>query len=225
MDPKQKTTAALIAAVVGIYGASAGDWAYKARLFFGVSKIECEVKAPCPTPLQKYRFILMSIPLAHRVSVATGVPVSAIMGQSALETGFGTSFLWKNHNNGFGIKCSGTFKDCVSRYDTEYLNGQKTGWVSRFRSYQDPAGSFFDYANFLKVNPRYRAAWGQRTNGPAFVREVWRAGYATDPLYVSKVSKIVNGLELTRFDLKPEQWRLTGAYCLPADRTARRCAM
>lgn len=219
------TTVALLAVVVTLYGGWVGGWFASAKLFFGVARIECEASDPanCPTNLEKLRFVLTAIPLARRVSVATGAPVSAIVAQAGHETAFGQSYLWRNFNNGFGIKCSGTFTSCVSRWDHEYLNGQRSGWVSKFRAYQDPAGSFFDYASFLKVNPRYRAAWANRKSGGAFVREVAAAGYATDPLYAAKVTRIIRALQLERFDLKPEQWALSGGYCAPSDRAAGWC--
>lgn len=224
MDAKQKTTAALVAAVITLYGTTATGWLGTAKAFFQVRQIECPTGAnPCPTNLQKLRFVLTAIPMARTVNEQTGVPVSAIVAQASLETGFGTSYLWRTHRNGFGIKCSGTWKDCVSRYDTEYVNGQKTGWVSKFRSYQDATVSFLDYATFLRVNPRYRAAWSNRRDGIAFTREVARAGYATDPAYHTKVSRIITALDLKRFDLTPEQWRLRPSFCTAPDRAARRC--
>lgn len=221
---KAKATAVLVAGLVGAYGAWVVAWNANVRTFFAVGKIDCNPDRPCPTNWQKYRFTLEALTLAREVSVETGVPVSAIVAQTALETGFGTSYLWRTHNNGFGIKCSNGYTNCVSRYDREYVGGQATGWVSQFRRYSSAAHSFRDYADFLRVNRRYALAWNERRDGRRFVREVHRAGYATDPNYTAKLTRIIDALQLHRFDLQPEQWKLRPEFCRSSDRAAGWCA-
>ncbi|GEM48821.1 glycoside hydrolase family 73 protein [Deinococcus cellulosilyticus] len=217
-------TTALITGVFTIYGPKANFWLEGAKAYLGISRVlECKAGQPCPSNMQRFRFILAAIPLAHEVSVKTGVPMSAMIAQAALETGYGSSYLARTHNNYFGIKCNGTWAKCVSRFDTEYVNGQKTGWTSQFRSYTSAAGSFYDYATFLKVNPRYAAAFQSRKDGKEFASRVARAGYATDPGYAKKLHTIIDGLRLEALNVPPSEWKLDPLFCSSFDQKAKLC--
>ncbi|MBT8435573.1 MAG: glucosaminidase domain-containing protein, partial [Gammaproteobacteria bacterium] len=70
--------------------------------------------------------------------------------------------------------------------------------VSRFRAYDTPAQSFADYVKFIHGNPRYQQALAQAGDDQAFIREIHRAGYATDPRYADKVLNILNSGILQR---------------------------
>jgi flagellar protein FlgJ len=55
------------------------------------------------------------------------------------------------------------------------------------------AEAFKDYASLLSGNPRYAAALGNR-DPAGFAQELARAGYATDPAYAEKLTRIINSL-------------------------------
>ncbi len=73
----------------------------------------------------------------------------------------------------------------------EYVNGQPHQKVQRFRSYETPADSFKDYARMLANNPRYEKVLNHGGDASAFAHGLQRAGYATDPQYGAKLSKII----------------------------------
>jgi flagellar protein FlgJ len=78
--------------------------------------------------------------------------------------------------------------------------------VAKFRAYGSYAESFADYARLMKDSPRYagvvRAASGATVAGAdanasaraatGFAQGLQRAGYATDPAYADKLSRVIN---------------------------------
>lgn len=69
-----------------------------------------------------------------------------------------------------------------------------------FRRYRTAKGSFQDHAQFFLTNPRYAEAVRVGSDPMAFLREVARAGYATDPNYFDLLSKVVRMVERHRPD-------------------------
>ena len=63
---------------------------------------------------------------------------------------------------------------------------------ARFRAYTDVASSFDDYAALLADNPRYRTVSGHGNDTAGFARALQDSGYATDPQYADKISRIAD---------------------------------
>ncbi|MDN4057348.1 flagellar assembly peptidoglycan hydrolase FlgJ [Massilia sp. YIM B02769] len=126
----------------------------------------------------------------------TGVPAKFMLGQAALETGWGKRMIrnadGSNSNNLFGIKAGPGWKGKVATaVTTEYVNGVAHRRVEKFRAYDTPADSFKDYARMLANNPRYEKVINSNGDAAAFAHGLQRAGYATDPNYGHKLSKII----------------------------------
>jgi flagellar protein FlgJ len=71
------------------------------------------------------------------------------------------------------------------------VNGVPTTRSEKFRAYDSPADSFKDYANLLKNNPRYDKVLANASDASGFAQGLQRAGYATDPMYAAKLTRII----------------------------------
>jgi len=136
-------------------------------------------------------------PHAVEVSRSTGIPPQFLVAHSALESGWGKSEIRQadgsSSHNLFGIKAGKSWTGAtVEATTTEYINGRPQQVVERFRAYASYEESFRDYATLLRNNSRYSAVIGSQ-NGTEFAKGLQQAGYATDPMYADKLSRIING--------------------------------
>ena len=141
-------------------------------------------------------FVQRMTPYALQASQETGVPAPLMLGQAALESGWGRREIrlpdGGNSYNLFGIKATGGWKGKVAEVTTtEYHNGVPNKQVQRFRAYGSYAEAFSDYAHMLSVNPRYAPAVQEGQGAPAAAHALQRAGYATDPNYADKLVKVM----------------------------------
>jgi flagellar protein FlgJ len=133
---------------------------------------------------------------AEQAEQATGVPAKFMLGQAALETGWGKRVIrnsdGSSSNNLFGIKAGPGWKGKVATaVTTEYVNGHPHARVEKFRSYASHAEAFKDYAKMLSNNPRYEKVLAHGGDAATFAHGLQRAGYATDPQYAAKLSRII----------------------------------
>ncbi|MBT9568198.1 MAG: flagellar assembly peptidoglycan hydrolase FlgJ [Thiobacillus sp.] len=145
-------------------------------------------------------FVQRMLPHAQAASASTGIPPQFMMGQAALETGWGRSEIrgadGQNSHNLFGIKAGGSWKGrTVDIVTTEYVNGKPQKQVETFRAYDSYAESFRDYANLLKANPRYQNVLAQGQDATRFAQGLQQAGYATDPNYAQKLAGVIRLVE------------------------------
>ncbi len=150
---------------------------------------------------------------AQTAEAATGIPAAFMVSQAALETGWGRKEI--RHGDGqpsynlFGIKAGGSWKGPVAEVTTtEYINGKAQKVLAKFRAYGSYAESFTDYAKLMKESPRYQAALGgargegtarsvaqvdrAADSATAFAQGLQKAGYATDPAYADKLTRVIN---------------------------------
>ena len=123
---------------------------------------------------------------AEEASRATGIPAKFMLGQAALESGWGKREI-KNadgsaSHNLFGIKAGPGWKGkVVNAITTEYVNGVPQTRVEKFRAYDSYADGFKDYAKLLTNNPRYEKVLASEGDASSFAHGLQKAGYATDP--------------------------------------------
>jgi flagellar protein FlgJ len=151
-----------------------------------------------PAPARE--FVNRLWPHAGEASRATGIPAHFMIAQAALETGWGRAELRFSDGtptyNLFGIKAGRNWQGAVAEATTtEYVNGVAQKTVERFRAYSSYAEAFRDYASLLTSNPRYAAVLNQQ-DAAGFARGLQRAGYATDPMYAEKLTRIIGGQAL-----------------------------
>ena len=133
---------------------------------------------------------------AQAASAATGIPARFIIGQAALESGWGKSEIRKADgspsHNVFGIKATKDWTGkTVSTVTTEYVNGKPQRTVEKFRAYDSYQEAMTDYASLLKGNPRYAQVINSSRDVNGFANGMQRAGYATDPHYAKKLMSIM----------------------------------
>ena len=134
---------------------------------------------------------------AGEASRSTGIPAHFMVAQAALETGWGKGELRRADGspsyNLFNIKAGANWKgEVVEVPVTEYANGRPYTETARFRAYRSYGEAFRDYAGLLRDNPRYAEVLGQ-TDAAGFARSLQQAGYATDPMYADKLTRIIGG--------------------------------
>jgi flagellar protein FlgJ len=133
---------------------------------------------------------------AQAASAATGIPARFIIGQAALESGWGKSEIKQadgsTSHNVFGIKATKDWTGkTVSTVTTEYVNGKPQRKVEKFRAYDSYQDAMTDYASVLKSNPRYAQVINSSRDVNGFANGMQRAGYATDPHYAKKLMSIM----------------------------------
>ncbi|MBZ5793144.1 flagellar assembly peptidoglycan hydrolase FlgJ [Burkholderia contaminans] len=133
---------------------------------------------------------------AQAASASTGIPARFIVGQAALESGWGKREIRANDGstsyNVFGIKATkGWTGRTVSALTTEYVNGTPRRVVAKFRAYDSYEHAMTDYANLLKNNPRYSGVLSASRSVEGFAHGMQKAGYATDPNYAKKLISIM----------------------------------
>lgn len=150
-----------------------------------------------PLGARQADFIRRMGPHAQAAERATGVPASYILGQAALESGWGRSEPRNADGtpsfNLFGIKAASSAGGPVAQaMTTEYQGGQPVRQSERFRSYGSYAAAFEDYARLIGGSARYAPVVRGASTVEAFAGGMQRAGYATDPNYAAKLSRTIN---------------------------------
>lgn len=147
-------------------------------------------------------FVNRMLPFAKQASQASGVPPQLMLGQAALESGWGKREIrmadGSNSFNLFGIKANAGWNGKVAEVmTTEYKNGVAYKQVEKFRAYSSYAEAFQDYAGLISNNPRYADVLQQGSDVAGMAQAIQKAGYATDPKYADKLVSIMGKIDLT----------------------------
>lgn len=142
-------------------------------------------------------------PHAERAADKLGVAPEAVVAQAALETGWGAHVMPDRHGessfNLFGIKAgAGWTGGQVSRKTLEYDAGVPRHENAQFRAYGGIEETFDDYAAFLADNPRYREVRDTGDDTGGFAHALQASGYATDPEYANKLTRIMGSPTMQR---------------------------
>ena len=140
-------------------------------------------------------FVATMLPMAKEAADRIGVDPRYLVAQAALETGWGKSVMraqdGSSSHNLFGIKAGTSWKgDSARAITSEFRDGAMVKETAQFRSYDSYKDSFHDLVTLLQSNNRYQDVLKSADNPEQFVRELQKAGYATDPNYANKISKI-----------------------------------
>ncbi|NNG24310.1 glycoside hydrolase family 73 protein [Telluria aromaticivorans] len=151
------------------------------------------------TPEQQ-AFLDSIAPWARQAGEQLGVAPELVSAHAALESGWGQRPLrngsGESSHNLFGIKAGSKWEGAVSESaTTEYIGGAAIKTRERFRSYPDAGSAFRDYAQMLADNPRYKGALGVGNDAKAFAQGLAKGGYATDPAYAAKLTRLATKLQ------------------------------
>jgi len=137
---------------------------------------------------------------ARAVAEASGLPLRLILGQAALESGWGKREIRMSDGstsyNLFGIKATGGWKGKVAEVmTTEYENGVARKVKQPFRAYDSYEHALSDYARLITENSRYQHVV-TASNEKDAARKIQAAGYATDPRYADKLINVMAKLSV-----------------------------
>jgi len=184
-----------------------GDW-QPAQAFAAPGNLRIYGRAMAQPPLAPAKrafgssddFVATMLPMAEQAAKRIGIDPRYLVAQAALETGWGKSVMrqadGRSSHNLFGIKATGNWQGEQARAITsEFRDGQFVKETAAFRSYDSYQDSFHDLVSLLQNNARYKEAVKAADKPEQFVRELQRAGYATDPDYASKISQIARQMK------------------------------
>ncbi len=160
----------------------------------GVNSAIAPVQADVPQNAREFTAQMQAH--AEAASQDSGIPAHLMLGQAALESGWGKRQIIGSDgtasNNLFGIKAGANWKGkTVDAVTTEYINGVPQKRIEKFRAYDSYADSFRDFANLMQSNPRYNNVLENTGNAAAYSQALQDAGYATDPNYASKLKRVI----------------------------------
>jgi len=143
------------------------------------------------------RFVRQHAAAAKAAEASSGIPASNILGQAALESGWGKHEIHMKDgtpsHNLFGIKATSDWKGKVAEVTTtEYMSGVPHQVTAKFRAYDSYEDAFKDHAKLLTQSPRYSQTVAQADTAKGFATGLQKAGYATDPAYADKLTKVIN---------------------------------
>ena len=186
-------------------GAGNGDWTMDPNLAPAAPEYVRTMAQPPLAPAKRAfsnsdEFMATMLPLAKDAAARIGVDPAVLVAQAALETGWGKSIMRQqdgsSSHNLFGIKATGNWNGGQARAITsEFRDGKMVKETAAFRSYDSFADSFHDLVSLLQNNNRYKEVVNSADNPEQFVKELQKAGYATDPDYASKISQIAKQMK------------------------------
>lgn len=143
------------------------------------------------------RFVQQHTEAAKAASESSGIPAAHILGQAALESGWGKRAIknadGSNSHNLFGIKATSNWTGKVAEVTTtEYIGGVARKVTAKFRSYDSYEDSFKDHAKLLTQSQRYKNTVAQADTARGYASGLQKAGYATDPAYADKLTSVIN---------------------------------
>lgn len=122
-----------------------------------------------------------------------GIPASIKLAQALLESGSGNSFLAREANNHFGIKCGGIWNGRSITRPDDHIN-------DCFRVYDSPEQSFRDHSQFLLRKRYEKLFFLDKNDYKGWAKGLKEAGYATNPRYPELLIDLIERYQLYQYD-------------------------
>ena len=147
-------------------------------------------------------FVRAVLPVIEKVTRGTPISPLAVLAQAALETGWGKSVIGAGQGrssfNLFGVKADAQWRGAATVVSTlEFIGGVPQLQRAVFRTYDDVEHAVQDFVQKLQGSARYADALSAAGEPKAYAREIGRAGYATDPQYAQKLSRVLDSATLS----------------------------
>jgi flagellum-specific peptidoglycan hydrolase FlgJ len=124
-----------------------------------------------------------------------GIPASITLAQGILESVCGESRLARENNNHFGIKCFS--RRCARGHCSNFEDDHHKDF---FRKYDNPRESYRAHSHLLR-GKRYRHLFRlDPSDYRSWAYGLKKAGYATDKKYPEKLIRLIEELDLHRYD-------------------------
>jgi flagellum-specific peptidoglycan hydrolase FlgJ len=137
-------------------------------------------------------YVTRFVSVARAEKTKFGIPVSITLAQGLLESDAGESSLTRKANNHFGVK---TFDKKVSHVVMKDDTPR-----DKFKKYNSAWESYRDHSQLLMRDHYKHLQFLSKTDYVGWAKGLEKAGYATDPFYAEKLVKIIESLQLYRFD-------------------------
>lgn len=148
----------------------------------------------------RVQFIEKVGPLAQKDANSSKVLASLTIAQAILESNNGNSTLTREANALFGIKATNWRGKVWTGKTIEYYNPSSPVTITAgFRAYDSWEDSIADHSMLLTGASRYKAVVGESDYKKA-CRAIHKAGYATDPLYETKLIGLIEVNGLYKYD-------------------------
>ncbi len=123
----------------------------------------------------------------------SGIPAAITLAQGIFESAAGKSELASQANNHFGIKCKNDWTGETMLHDDDRKK-------ECFRKYSNSQQSYIDHSDFLRAGSRYQFLFDiEITDYVSWATGLKKAGYATNPLYVKKLTDLVERYNLQQY--------------------------
>jgi len=143
-------------------------------------------------------FLTEIVPGALESARTHQLPVSVILAQAILESGWGRSQLAEKHHNLFGVK-AGSLQASTTLPTLEASNTGVRIQYAAFRTFDSPLESIAQHGNLIATDHRYASARDHTGNWRQFVAELAPV-YASDPAYAGHLTQIITQYDLDRWD-------------------------
>jgi flagellum-specific peptidoglycan hydrolase FlgJ len=137
-------------------------------------------------------YVTRFVSVARAEKLKFGIPVSITLAQGLLESDAGESSLTRKANNHFGVK---TFDKKVAHVVMKDDTPR-----DKFKKYNSAWESYRDHSQLLMRDHYKHLQFLSKTDYIGWAKGLKKAGYATDPFYAEKLVKIIESLQLYRFD-------------------------
>jgi flagellum-specific peptidoglycan hydrolase FlgJ len=134
-------------------------------------------------------------PIAQEEMKSFGIPASITLAQGLLESNVGDSKLARRNNNHFGIKCFS--KNCQKGHCSNYTDDSHKDF---FRVYPSAWQSYREHSEFLQRERYIHLKKLGTKDYKKWAHGLRKAGYATDKEYAFKLIKIIEALNLNKYD-------------------------